>query len=73
MTTTPSISFEAFAAVLAANGHRPDEAKLHSLYAVLPTIEALQARVRQATADMALEPAHIFRETAVNALTGETK
>lgn len=73
MTSSPSISFEAFAAVLAANGYSPDEAKLHSLYAVLPTIEALQARVRQATAEMALEPAHIFRGTATSAPSGEAE
>lgn len=70
MTTPPSMSFETFAAVLAAKGYHPDEAKLHSLYAALHTVEALQARVRHGTADIALEPAHVFVETAVTTKRG---
>ncbi len=73
MKTTPSIGSETFAAMLAASGYHPNEAKLHSLYAALHTIEALQARVRQATADMALEPAHMFREPAIAEAPGEAK
>ncbi|MCA8927863.1 MAG: hypothetical protein KDC18_07315 [Alphaproteobacteria bacterium] len=64
MPPTPSLRFETFAAVLAANGYAPEQAKLQALYAALHTIEALQQRVRQATADMALEPAHVFVEPA---------
>lgn len=68
MTTTQSMSLEAFAAVLAAKGYHPDEAKLRSLYAALHTIEALQQRVRHGTADIALEPSHIFVEPSVTAI-----
>ena len=70
MTTHPSMSFETFAAMLAAKGYHPDEAKLHSLYAALHTVEAMQARVRQGTADMALEPSHVFVEPAAATRSG---
>ncbi len=73
MSSPQSLSFEAFAAMLAANGHTPDEHKLRSLYAALHTIEALQQHVRQATADMVLEPAHVFRQPAVAAGQGEAQ
>lgn len=73
MSSPQSLSFEAFAAMLAANGHTPDDHKLRTLYAALHTIEALQQRVRQATADMTLEPAHVFREPAVIAGKGEAQ
>ncbi len=56
------LTLEAFAAVLAANGYAPDDDKLRALYAALPTVQAMQARVRSATAEMALEPAHVFQE-----------
>lgn len=71
MTTTPSMSLEAFAALLAANGYHPDQAKLHSLYAALHTIEALQSRVRHGIADMTLEPSHVFVEPARAAGAGK--
>ena len=73
MKTTPSMSLETFEAMLAIKGYHPDEDKLHSLYAALHTIEALQQRVRQGTADIALEPAHIFVEPAVTAKAGAGK
>lgn len=56
------LSLEAFTAVLAANGYAPEESKLLALYAALPSVEAMQARVRRAGADIALEPAHVFVE-----------
>lgn len=73
MNPTPSLSLEAFAAALDANGYAPDEAKLHSLYAALHTLEALQARVRNAAITMASEPSHVFAEPIVNAEQGEGK
>lgn len=71
MPTPQSLSLEAFAAMLAANGHAPDEHKLRSLHAALHTIEAMQGRVRQAAAEMTLEPAHVFLEPAVLAGKGD--
>ena len=71
MPTPQSLSLEAFAAMLAANGHAPDEHTLRSLHAALHTIEAMQARVRQAAAEMTLEPAHVFREPFVLAGKGD--
>jgi hypothetical protein len=65
------MSFETFAAMLAVRGYHPDEAKLHSLYAALHTIEAMQQRVRHGTADIALEPSHVFVEPAVATGLGE--
>jgi hypothetical protein len=65
MNPTPSLSLEAFAAVLAANGHTPDAGKLHSLYAALHSLEALQGRIRSKAVTMASEPSHVFAEPAV--------
>lgn len=65
MNPTPSLSLEAFAAVLAANGYAPDKAKLHSLYAALHSLEALQGRIRSKAITMASEPSHVFAEPAV--------
>ena len=73
MMTNPTMSFETFAAMLAVKGYRPDEAKLHSLFAALHTIEAMQQRVRHGTADIALEPSHVFIEPAVSTGPGDGK
>jgi hypothetical protein len=65
MKPAEPITIETFAAVLAANGYAPDSAKLQVLYAALPSIMALQQRVRAAApmaeSDMSAEPAHVFR------------
>ena len=71
MQPAPSLSLEAFAALLKANGHAPDEAKLHSLYAALHTIEALQHRIRTADLSIASEPSHVFIEPAEASPVGE--
>lgn len=73
MPTPQSLSLEAFAAILAANGHAPDESKMRALHAALHTIEAMQGRVRQAAYDMALEPAHVFGQPAVTAGRGDAQ
>lgn len=67
MPAVQRLSLEAFTAILAANGHTPDEDKVSALYAALHTVEALQRRVRSGTADIAVEPSHIFVESATSA------
>ncbi len=47
MTREPTISFDDFKARLAAAGFSPDAKALEEMYAALPYLEEMQARVRR--------------------------
>ena len=53
------MTFEEFKARLTQAGYRPPEKSLREMYAALPHLEAMRARVQKPFA-YADEPAHVF-------------
>lgn len=59
MTDTPAISIDEFKSRLRAAGFKADDKSLKEMYAALPYLDAMRARVRRAYVH-ADEPAHVF-------------